>query len=761
MPGIQTLFRPVGVLCLMVLGFAAPAFTENIELVVAPEADGLVRFAATELEAYLEQLFPVSVGIVAAPTEKSDTFFVLGTTEQFPPDVLNESERPALSDQGFLLRTMSVQNKPAVAIVGGSPAAALWGVYELAERYGVRYLLTGDVLPEKKETFYLPDVDRVFEPTFRARWLKTMGDFAMGTEGWGMADYRPLLDQLAKLKFNRIRVGSGPSQPFLDLQMDGVKRESATLWYGERFPITDDMPGRKLFGDEKEFWNPDLPFQEAGYDKLAAAGEQHMHDLVAYANSRGIEASSVWSVTDFSKDFAPVVPGAQTVQQLGALTVTPGPDVRPDDPALTAFASTVVRKIIDEFPEMDGYGFPVGTEWPGWVAQYEWAWKELDRIYDIESVISLEEVLGNAQERADYPGGADRAVAEVKGHITGLYFLLHLWNSPGLLAESARPDARLVIYEVAEELFPILPKVLPPNSELVLVIDYNATRVLSRREVLTHIPGKEVPTSMVLSLHDDSVGFIPLLTTHALHEIVGEMRKNGVSGMATRQWMLGDHDASMAYLSKAAWYPDATPRSVYEDQIRLVCGEAALPSMLEAFRELEATTIGLEAHGMGLASPWPGMVMISHWHERPFEKLMPEDLAGYRRALAAVRRTPTPARAEGKAYLRYWEGRLDFGVGYLEGLFAVKDGAIAEKAAKDARAAGDEAGYEKHLGESLQHAESALETMVRAINTFADVAKDRADVGAVATMGEFVYRPLKKKVEELRAEVSKAGELGN
>ena len=51
--------------------------------------------------------------------------------------------------------------------------------------------------------------------------------------------------------------------------------------------------------------------------------------------------------------------------------------------------------------------------------------------------------------------------------------------------------------------------------------------------------------------------------------------------------------------------------------------------------------------------------------------------------------------------------------------------------------------------------------MVRAINTFADVAKDRADAGAVATMGEFVYRPLKKKVEQLRVELAKVKGIEN
>ena len=237
---------------LPVLGLASSVRATSIELVIAEKADKLERFAASELQRYLDGLFGESVAVVSAPSQMAEAFFFLGTLPHHPARALEKSVFPKLSDQGFVLRSMKCVNKPAIAIVGGSPAATMWGVYELVERYGVRYLLTGDVYPGKQQDFYLPKIDQVFEPTFRARWFKTMGDFAMGMEGWGIADYRPFIDQLAKLRFNRIRVGSGPSQPFLDLQIKGVKRETATLWYGDRFPITPDMPGRKLFGDEKE-----------------------------------------------------------------------------------------------------------------------------------------------------------------------------------------------------------------------------------------------------------------------------------------------------------------------------------------------------------------------------------------------------------------------------------------------------------------------------------------------------------------------------
>ncbi len=737
--------------CPLILGLARPGQATSVELVISKEADTLERFAAAELERYLERLFGASATIVSSPSETAEAYFLMGTSDRHPAKILQASALPRLNDQGFLLRKTQCMGKPAMAIIGGSPAATMWGVYELSERYGVRYLLSGDVFPAKQQDFYLPRLDRVFEPVLRARWFKTMGDFAMGMEGWGIKDYRPFIDQLAKLKFNRIRVGSGPSQPFLDLQIKGVKRQTAVLWYGARFPITPDMPGRRLFGDEKEFWNPDLPPPGAPYEQLVAAGQGHCHALIAYARSRGIEASSVGSsVTDFPKDFRSIVPDAQVVHQLGGLTVAPGPKARPDDPALAEISSAVIRAVINEFPDAASYGFPVGTEWPSWIDLYEWAWKALDKRYGIESILPLEEVLRRASQRADYPGGAARAVMEVKGHITGLYFLTRLWTDPDVLPKTKKPDARLVVYEVAEELYPVLSRVLPKNSELVIVVDYNPTRVLRRRHVLANVPAKEVFTTLVLTLHDDSVGVLPLLTTGALHQLVCDMRKHGLGGFCTRQWLISDHDPCITYLSRAAWDPNTTPRAVYVDQIRAVCGQAAVEPMLEAFRELEAVTTALEDHGMGLTFPVPNM-MMRQWSPGPLSKELLEDRAGYRRALDAVRRVPQPSRQEGRAYVRYWIGRLEFAVGYLDAIEAVKKAATAWQAAQKAKAKKDAQALKTHLTEAMEQARIAQTTAFRAIEAFANVAKNRADLGAIATMAEYVYRPLKRKTEELRA----------
>jgi hypothetical protein len=341
---------------------------------------------------------------------------------------------------------------------------------------------------------------------------------------------------------------------------------------------------------------------------------------------------------------------------------------------------------------------------------------------------------------------------EVKGHITGLYFLTRLWTSPDVLPKTKKPNARLVVYEVAEELFPILSRILPRNTELVIVLDYNPTRVLRRRHVLANVPAKQVPTTLVLTLHDDSVGVLPLLTTNALHELVGDMRKHGLNGFCTRQWLISDHDLCVAYLSKAAWDPATTPKAIYTDQIRAVCGQAAVGPMLEAFRELEAVTSALEDHGMGLTFPVPNM-MLRQWSPGPLPKELVEDRAGYRRALSAVRRVPKPARQAGREYVHYWIGRLEFAIGYLDAIEALKKAATAWQVAQKAK--DDSQRFRANLAEALSHARLAQATAFRAIEAYAGVARNRADLGAIATMAEYVDRPLKGKIEELRAEQTK------
>jgi hypothetical protein len=156
--------------------------------------------------------------------------------------------------------------------------------------------------------------------------------------------------------------------------------------------------------------------------------------------------------------------------------------------------------------------------------------------------------------------------------------------------------------------------------------------------------------------------------------------------------------------------------------------------MLTVFRELEAATIGLEDHGLGLTFPVPGMIM-KHWTPTPMSDALKDDREGYRRALEAATSALRRASPKGRPYVEYWVGRLEFGIGYLDTVEAVRLAATAE-------ADGD-------AEEAVAHARRAVESARVALEAYARVVKDRSDLGAIAVLNEYVYRTLRAKLAEL------------
>jgi len=153
--------------------------------------------------------------------------------------------------------------------------------------------------------------------------------------------------------------------------------------------------------------------------------------------------------------------------------------------------------------------------------------------------------------------------------------------------------------------------------------------------------------------------------------------------------------------------------------------------MLGVFGEVERTTLVLETHGLGLTFPVPGMIM-KHWGPGGLSAPLCDARSGYQKALAAARRARAKSTPRGHGYVDYWIGRLEFGIGYLDTIEAVRQAATAEKAgrAKDAH----------------RHAAQALKTARTAIEAYARVARDQSDRGAIVTLAEYVYRPLKARI---------------
>ena len=709
-----------------------------MDVIVGSAAPELERFAAQELCDYLAKLYGIRTHPVRQAAADAEAVFFIGGpgTNTAVLNSLGEDGFGKVTDQGLVLKRAHWEGTPALVVGGGSPRATLWAVYELVERWGVRYLTDRDVLPERKEEFQLPDLDVLMEPVFRIRAHPTIQDFACSGEAWGIADFRVLLDQLAKMKFSRVNIYPFGYQPYLHWESKGVERRSAWLWYDFNYPITPDMVGRKLFGDSKKFWNPDLP-EEGTYEELVAAGERQIHNLIEHAHRRGLETNNYADITQFPPEFAPLLKDAQKVRQLGQLMVVPGASTPVDDASYRDLCTAVLKTIIETYPETDLITISI-PEWRQWTEVYEDAWNVLDAKYGLSEVLSLADALEAGRNRKWFrgPEGWKKSLDEVKGDLASLVFYDHLLESLGPLQGSTGAPKRIMFWGMAEELWPLLGKILDPGTEVGLMPDNFQTHVLKRREIFSTFPTTEVAGVLHLTLDDDNVGVMPQITISAVHELVKELRK-GWAGFSARERFPADHDWVLAYLSRAGWDAEATPDAVAADFLQGVCGQACGEALLEAFRDVEAATTAFEQSDYGFGFPVP-QLMMKHWRRPgPIPEYLAQVRDHYRKALEASRRAHDQSKGAGRSLPAFWIGRLEFAVGYVNAVEAVRLAAEAESSG--------------HNEEALNYVRHALRSLKAALESYARVARNRTDLGVIAIVNEYGYRPLLEKSTELGA----------
>ena len=735
-------------LLLLVSGLACKRLPQ-VDVVMGSSAPELERFAARELCDYLAQLYGIQAYPARGPSATSEAVILIGSprTNATVKGVTGRQPFPEVSDQGIVLRRTELGGRPALIVAGGSPQATLWAVYELVERWGVRYFTDRDVLPDRGKAFELTDLDVVMEPVFRVRGHPSIQDFAPSGESWGMADFRVLIDQLAKMKFNRLHIYPYMYQPYLHWEHKGIKRRSTSLWYGQRFPITPDMWGRELFEDASEFWNPDLPVR-GRYVDMMAAGERQVHNLIEYAHRRGLECDVTAPTNDFPPEFAPLLRGAEKSFQLA---VRPGSNTPVDDPVVFDLSAAILRATVNTYPEADRVSVAMPEE-KQWLAEYERAWKLLDAKYGISRIRSLQEIVaasGQRQGSGRWPG--ELGAAQLKGDLTSLYFYDRLLNDPEILKGTMRPDMKFVYEGPAEELFPFFDRILPAGSEVGIHPENQPEHFLPRAEVLSTLNTQKVPGFMHVTLDDDVVGLVPQLRPTVLHDVLRELHRHGWTGFIARERFPADHDAVLAYLAQAGWDREANPKLVARDLVRTVCGEGAVEDLVAAFDLVESATLtlatsradspeaGVTAGAQRLDIPFAFYVprmMMKFWRPQPVPAYLGYVQRDYREALEAARRAWEKSEPQGRWYPQFWVGRLEFALGYANTVEALHRGALAEKAGR--------------RQEALSQARNGLETLREATEAYVRVARNRTDLGAIAVLNEYGYRPLKAKVAELQ-----------
>lgn len=142
-----------------------------------------------------------------------------------------------LESQEIKLKTGVESGFRSLKISGGSAQALLYGAYEFAEQLGIRFYLHGDVIPDKKISFSIPDLDIRKKPLFVTRGILPFHDFPEGPDWWNEDDYKAVIAQLPKLKMNFIGFHTYPWRT--GFNGEGQKSEPI-VWIGKDDQVNRD-----------------------------------------------------------------------------------------------------------------------------------------------------------------------------------------------------------------------------------------------------------------------------------------------------------------------------------------------------------------------------------------------------------------------------------------------------------------------------------------------------------------------------------------
>ncbi|MBI5758368.1 MAG: hypothetical protein HZA46_07615 [Planctomycetales bacterium] len=723
----------------------------QIDIVIGKSPPPLERFAVDELADQLRKVYEADVRISSSLADDSPATIFVGnpdTNGHFKPFA---AKWPKLSGQGHVLRSVTHRDRPALLVGGGSPAATYWAVTEFGHRLGIRSMLYGDLYPVSPPPLKLDGIDVVMEPVVRLRTWRMLDELPFGTAAWGLDEQRRVLKQLAKLKYNRVILSTHPWQPFVHFKFNGVEKSTGVMWHGWTFPVAGDTAGRAAFGGAKVFDNPDLA-TATNYDERSAAAHRLLQGIIGSAQELGMSVGLALPAVEFPKEFAAVLPTSKPVPGPSNLTVGPGPDQRPDDPALIALAMAQIHAYLDAYPSLDAV-YLTAPHFPEWTDAADDAWKRFAARSGTGGLPSLESLEETAKGNLD-PAAKVFAVRALRGNIVALDFyhhlltdrkwlrrMLHLRQSPIPELQSSPThrdpndplDTEVNLVHVDPVLVPHLEKLLPKRTGVLHFIDHTARRVAAHGDLLAAISARPVPNTLLLTLADNNYEIVPQASHLSLNHLVDAVRQPGWVGFTVRYRSIGDLDLTAYLLSRGSFDPKVTPQSALVDLVTPVCGEGISDRVAKAFELIEQATTLIDVNDLGFSFPIPGVILKHYDSDQPVPEWWGKVRDCYLNAMNEMYRANTRAREGGRSYTLYLARRFEFGFEYMNCVEAVRKAGLAKRK-------GD---TETQLAEL----EKAIESLHGGLNAMAAVARSNSDRGLIAVLNEFGYRPLKRELE--------------
>jgi hypothetical protein len=199
-------------------------------------------------------------------------------TKGFAGDAAALEAVAALKPQEYLLKKTGPNS---LQIVGGDDAGVLYGAYAFAEKLGVRFYLHGDVVPDERIPFSIPELNERGKALFALRGIQPFHDFPEGPDWWNTDDYLAYIAQLAKMRMNFIGLHCYP---------EGRVGPEPLVWIGTQDEMDEEGSVKKSYpsfwantSSSKEMWGytPTKTSDFAGGASLLFAGDNFGNEVQA------------------------------------------------------------------------------------------------------------------------------------------------------------------------------------------------------------------------------------------------------------------------------------------------------------------------------------------------------------------------------------------------------------------------------------------------------------------------------------------------
>ena len=283
--------------------------TSQYRIVVGKDITEMQDYAAKELRKYLYQLSGQDVEIVTAKEGMDLTnAFVVGTlkTNSLVAPVQKQLNSLAVTgaeghegEQGYVLKKIG----RTLYIAGTDDEGVLYGVYGLLDDYyGIGFYFSGDVIPEKKISLTMPEVDEAKTPRQYMRGILPWTNFPQSATVYSMEDWMFIIDQMARMRMNFLNIHNyngqgGHNEMYHSFEYNGIlprnwnaTASSGHVWSGPGWDVNKYRFGAADLFDDYDFGTDSTLHNEYLDNRsVAAKGTSMFQQVIDHAHSRGVK----------------------------------------------------------------------------------------------------------------------------------------------------------------------------------------------------------------------------------------------------------------------------------------------------------------------------------------------------------------------------------------------------------------------------------------------------------------------------------------